>query len=219
MPNGAGSRQWLLRILECVALFYLLPPSLYLVRHQLAFRLLPIVLVAGASCAFYLVRMGSMDRRSLWDAADLRTHLPGILAVFVLGGILVGSVSAVFYPAHSFAFPRQTPGTWAAVMLLYPFLAALPQEVIFRAFFFSRYGVLFSNPVVLVACNGLSFGLAHLVYGNWTALVLSTLGGWLFAYRYHRTGSLLAVGLEHGLWGDLLFTLGIGWYLYSGSIR
>lgn len=41
----------------------------------------------------------------------------------------------------------------------------------------------------------------------------------LFFYRYHRTCSLLAVALERALWGDLVFTLGIGWHLYSGSIR
>lgn len=208
-----------LRILECTAAFFLFPPGLYLVRQQLAFRLLPLVLIAGASCAVYLARTGAMSRRSLWDLTALRTHLPGILAVFAFGGVAVMGVSAGFYPMHFLTFPRQTPGTWAAVMLLYPFLAALPQEVIFRAFFFARYGGLFSNPVTLVVCNGLSFGLAHLLYGNWTALILSTLGGWLFAYRYHRTRSLFIVALEHGLWGDLLFTLGIGWYLYSGSIR
>jgi hypothetical protein len=49
-------------------------------------------------------------------------------------------------------------------------------------------------------------------------MVLSMLGGWLFAYRYHRTGSVFAVSLEHGLWGDFLFTVGLGRYLYSGSI-
>jgi membrane protease YdiL (CAAX protease family) len=207
------------RIIECVVLFFLLPPALYFARHQLAFRLLPFVLIAGASCAGYLARTGALDGRSVWGPAGFRTHLPGILTVFVLGGIPLAGTSAAFYPNQLFAFPRQTPGTWAVVMLLYPVLAALPQEVVFRAFFFARYGGLFSNPAALVVCNGLSFGLAHLLYGNWTALILSTLGGWLFAYRYHRTRSLFIVALEHGLWGDLLFTLGIGWYLYSGSIR
>lgn len=217
--SDAGVQRRRLRIIECVVLFFLLPPALYFARHHLAFRLLPLVVVAAAGCAVYLVRSGALDRRSLWDAADFRTYLPGVLTVFVVGGLLVAGVSAVFYSTHFFTLPWQTPGTWSVVMLLYPFLAALPQEIIFRAFFFARYGDLFSTPVALVVVNGLSFGLAHLLYGNWTALILSTLGGWLFAYRYHRTRSLCIVALEHGLWGDLLFTLGIGWYLYSGSIR
>jgi membrane protease YdiL (CAAX protease family) len=159
-----------------------------------------------------------MDLRSLWCPAGLRTYLPGILTVFVLAGTLIASAAVVFLPIRFLAFPRRTPGTWAVVMLLYPLLSALPQEVVFRALFFARYGSLFSNPVILIACNGLSFGLAHAVCGNWTAMALSTLGGWLFAYRYHRTGSVFAVSLEHGLWGNFLFTVGLGRYLYSGSI-
>jgi membrane protease YdiL (CAAX protease family) len=219
MSDTGGAQRRRLRILECVVFFFLVPPALYFVRYQLAFRLVPILLVGGGTCLFYLVRTGSLDRRSLWNPAALRSHVGGILTVLLPGGVVFAIGAATFLPTRFLAFPHQSPGTWALVMLLYPVLAALPQEVIFRAFFFARYGGLFSNPVALVVCNGLSFGLAHLIYGNWVAVALSTLGGWLFAYRYHRTRSLLAVGLEHGLWGDLLFTLGIGWYLYSGSIR
>lgn len=41
----------------------------------------------------------------------------------------------------------------------------------------------------------------------------------LFAYRSPATGSLLLVTLEHALWGNLLFTTGLGWYFSSGSIQ
>jgi uncharacterized protein len=218
MLDADRSRRQVLRLLECAVLFFVFPPSLYFFRHQLAFRVVPILLVLGAGCVFHLVRTGAMDLRSLWCPADLRTYLPGILTVFVLAGILIASAAVVFLPIRFLAFPRRTPGTWAVVMLLYPLLSALPQEVVFRALFFARYGSLFSNPVILIACNGLSFGLAHAVCGNWTAMVLSTLGGWLFAYRYYRTGSVFTVSLEHGLWGNFLFTVGLGRYLYSGSI-
>jgi membrane protease YdiL (CAAX protease family) len=64
-----------------------------------------------------------------------------------------------------------------------------------------------------------SFGLAHVVYGNAIAPLLTTLGGFVFAYRYLRTNSLVAVSIEHALWGSFVFTIGFGWYLYSGSIR
>jgi len=87
------------------------------------------------------------------------------------------------------------------------------------AFFFHRYGPLFAKVAGLIGANALSFGLAHLVYGNWVAVALTTLGGALFAYRYARSESLLVVSIEHGLWGDWLFTIGAGWYLYSGAIR
>jgi membrane protease YdiL (CAAX protease family) len=67
--------------------------------------------------------------------------------------------------------------------------------------------------------NALSFGLSHLFYGNWVAPVLAFFGGLLFAWRYQTSRSLGTVVIEHALWGDFLFTTGIGWYFYSGAIR
>ena len=209
----------LLRLLECVVGFFVLPPALYLVRCQLAFRLLPIVILLAAGCMLYLVRTEGVDRRTLCSPADIRRHLRGILALFIPAALLIAALTALYLRPRFLVLPLRTPWTWGAVMLLYPLLAAYPQELIFRAFFFARYRSLFPNPIVLVAVNGLSFGLAHLLYGNWIAFVLSTLGGFLFAYRYLRTGSLFAVSVEHGLWGDFLFTVGVGWYLYSGAIH
>ncbi|MGD8563152.1 MAG: CPBP family intramembrane metalloprotease [Desulfarculaceae bacterium] len=103
-------------------------------------------------------------------------------------------------------------------MLLYPLLAAYPQEIIFRGFFFERYQRLFSNDYKMLIVSALSFGLSHAMYGNWLAPVLAALGGILFGYRYLRSGSLALAGLEHGLWGNLLFTSGWGWFFYSGAI-
>jgi membrane protease YdiL (CAAX protease family) len=210
----------LLRLLECGVGFFVLPPSLYLVRHRLAFRVVLLTLVLAPVFALYLVRRGGIEPRAFCSPAGLRRHLQGILAVFLPSAPLLGLLAASFLPQHHLlGFPVQAPVRWALVMLLYPVLAAYPQELIFRAFFFHRYRCLFPNDLTLVIANGVSFGLAHLLFGNWIAVVLSTLGGLLFAYRYLRTGSLLAVSLEHGLWGDFLFTVGLGRYLYSGSIR
>ena len=103
-------------------------------------------------------------------------------------------------------------------MLLYPLLVGYPQELVFRAFFMYRYGALFPGAVSLILANALSFGLYHMFYFNWIAPTVASLGGVLFAVRYISTRSVLAAGIEHGLWGDLLFTVGLGWYLYSGSI-
>jgi membrane protease YdiL (CAAX protease family) len=117
------------------------------------------------------------------------------------------------------AFPRDNPTRWAVVLLLYPLLAALPQEVFFRCFFFHRYRQLFPCPTLMILASALSFSLAHLLYANWIAPLLSFLGGLLFGWRYWQTRSLLAVSIEHALWGNFLFTVGIGWFFYSGAIR
>jgi membrane protease YdiL (CAAX protease family) len=207
------------RALECALLFFVFPPLLFLVRHHLAFRIVPLVLALAALSAACLWRDPTFPRARLGSARGARPAVFALLAFFVPAGLVVGALTAIFAPEQFLRFPWSRPCTWLAVMLLYPPLVALPQEVLFRAFFFHRYGPLLSHRLALLGTNALSFGLAHLVYGNWVAVGLSTLGGGLFAYRYLRTGSLLVVALEHGLWGNLLFTIGAGWYLYSGSIR
>ena len=211
--------QRLLRLLECAVCFFALPPCLYLVRRQIAFRVIPILLAVAALCALYLLRSGAVDRRVLWSPAGLRVSLRGILHVFWPSALLLTALTALLLRPHFLALPLDMPGRWLGLMLLYPLLAAYPQELVFRAFFFARYGSLFSSPLLLVLCNGVSFGLAHLFYGNWIAVSLATVGGLLFACRYVRTGSHLAATVEHSLWGNFLFTIGVGWYLYSGSIR
>jgi membrane protease YdiL (CAAX protease family) len=93
-----------------------------------------------------------------------------------------------------------------------------PQELIFRTYLFHRYRALFGSDRALVAASAVAFGLAHLFFANWWAPLLSTAGGWLFARTYLRTRSTLQATVEHGLWGDVVFTVGLGWYFYGGSI-
>ena len=40
----------------------------------------------------------------------------------------------------------------------------------------------------------------------------------LFAWTYERTESSLAAGLQHALFGCWLFTAGLGWFFYLGSV-
>jgi len=63
-----------------------------------------------------------------------------------------------------------------------------------------------------------AFALAHLFFSNWIAALLSLGGGLLFARTYAHSRSTLLTTVEHGLWGDALFTIGLGWYFYGGSI-
>jgi membrane protease YdiL (CAAX protease family) len=63
-----------------------------------------------------------------------------------------------------------------------------------------------------------AFGLAHIVFANWTAPLMTTVMGVLFALTYARTGSTLQASLEHGIWGWFAFTVGLGWYVFSGAI-
>ncbi len=205
--------------IECALFFFVLPVWLYFLRHQLAYKLVPLMLPVAAGCALYLAKDRSFDRRTMWSTDSIAMHLRIIIKTFIPLAMLMAVGAAFFLDDRFLAFPCSRTKTWLIFLLLYPVLAAYPQELVFRSFFFQRYGVLFPNSGVLILFNSVSFGLAHVVYGNAIAPLLTGLGGFVFAYRYLRTKSLVAVSIEHALWGSFVFTIGFGWYLYSGSIR
>ena len=92
-----------------------------------------------------------------------------------------------------------------------------PQELVFRAFVLERYRPLFGSGRGIAAASAVAFGFVHVIFGNLLAVGLSLIGGWLFARRYQRTRSLLATSIEHALYGQLVFTIGLGAYFYHGA--
>ena len=206
--------------LECAVLFFILPIGLYFVRFALQHKIIPLVWILSFACYFYLHKHTDFNwHHQKLSQQKFKTELRNILLIFLpCAGIL--SIGAwLLLPSRFLAFPRTEPGLWLLIMTAYPFAAAFPQEIIFRAFFFYRYKTLFQHPGVWMVVNGFAFGFAHVFYGNWWAPTLATLGGFLFASRYLRSRSVWMTTIEHGLWGQFLFTIGYGWYFYNGNIQ
>lgn len=205
--------------MECLVLFFILPAALFFVRHWFAWRATPIVLALAVFSSACLLLDKGFDRRKLWDVRPLRAHVRGIALAFLGPAVLMGVFTYAFHRPLFLYFISAEPWLWFVFVVFYPLFACYPQEVLFRAFFFHRYGPLFERQAVTVVLSGLSFGLAHLFLANPFAPVLAAFGGMLFAYRYAKAGTVMAPAVEHGLWGNFLFTIGMGWYFYSGSIR
>jgi membrane protease YdiL (CAAX protease family) len=148
------------------------------------------------------------------------------LAVFSLVSAgIIHTLVMELAPWAYLSLPTQRYELWVMIMALYPFLSALPQELLFRALFFERYGVLFGwhgdharTPWFAILLNALIFGLAHLFYWNWVAVGLTTAGGLVFAYAYTRLNSFPLAFLMHVAAGQLIFTLGLGLFFYHGAI-
>ncbi len=121
-------------------------------------------------------------------------------------------------PYALFGMPLHNRELWLAIMALYPLLSAFPQEVVFRVLFFRRYGALFNGSHLAIAANAAAFSLAHLFYWNWPAIVLTALGGAVFAWAYREKGSFLFAWLLHAVAGQIVFTSGLGRYFYHGAI-
>ena len=104
-------------------------------------------------------------------------------------------------------------------MVLYPLLSVYPQELFFRAFFFHRYRRLFGQGMATVVASALLFGFVHIVFGNWISILLSSVGGMLFARTYFHSGSLALTCIEHALYGNFIFTIGLGEFFFHGTRR
>ncbi len=118
-------------------------------------------------------------------------------------------------PAQFLLLPRQQPLLWILISLLYPLVSALPQEFVYRRFYFWRYQVLFKQDRGLLLSSMLLFSFLHIVYDNTLAVLLTLAGGYLFASSYARTRSLFLPWLEHAVYGVVIFTSGLGRFFYE----
>ncbi len=211
------TRRRTLRLIELAALFAVLPwwYSGWPVR---AFGIWPPILAGFAGCLLYLLLDPTFPRHQLWNAAGTKRGLRWMLIRFAVGAALLTAATAIFEPDLFLRLPRERTGLWIAIMCFYPIFSVYPQEIIFRTFFTQRYAAALGSNAALVIVGAAAFGWAHVIFGTTLAVLLSALGGLLFMTTYLRTKSTLAASIEHALYGDLLFTVGLGWYFYSGSI-
>lgn len=153
------------------------------------------------------------------DLARGRIDLPKVGAAALATAGVCGLLVWWLVPGQAFALPRHMPGLWLAILALYPFLSALPQELMFRALYFHRYGRLFPDRRTAVAVNAALFGLAHLLFWNWVAPALSMAGGLVFALAWLGRGGFPMALLLHAVCGGIVFTSGLGTFFYHGAVR
>ena len=110
------------------------------------------------------------------------------------------------------------PGLLVAIVLLYPLLSALPQELMFRVLFFERYGTVLPSGAAGLILNAAVFSLAHLIYWNWIVAAMTFAGGLAFAQSYRDRRSFPEAVVLHAVAGDVLFALGMGAWFYSGNV-
>ena len=109
-----------------------------------------------------------------------------------------------------FYVPLNNPKLFVVILGVYTFLSVWPQEIIYRSFFCKRYQDLCSSKIVFMVLNAVIFSLAHVFLKNILVLILTFIGGLLFIYTYTKTKSTTLVSIEHALYGNWLFTVGMG---------
>ena len=210
------ARRWL----EFVALFVGVPLAMAFAMEPRFFQpTLFALLVVGVG--LLLLTRGFRWRRLL--EGPVLPHWRLIL-FFTAGAVLTIFGAIYLIEATSgrsgllFNLLRQRPELVAFISVAYPIFMVVPQEVMFRALFFERYGDLFGDKWAAIAVNSVVFGLAHLFYWNWPAVGLTFLANFFFAYAYVELRSFPLAWLLHSIGGVLIFSMGLGFYFYHGAI-
>ena len=95
----------------------------------------------------------------------------------------------------------------SVLLLFYLLFSVIPQEIIFRFYFFYKYKDYF-NKFEILLLNSLVFSFCHLIYFDIYILLFSFFGNLLFTLNYMINKSLLVVIVEHFLLGQTLIILG-----------
>jgi hypothetical protein len=180
-----------------------------------------VLLVAAAGCTAALLIDPAFDRHVLWNADGAMTYAASMLEAFaVLSALVVGAVA---WRSRDLLFDmvRTRPRLWLLIMAAYPLFSVVPQEIVYRVFFFHRYAALLPNDASRIVLSAAVFAIGHVFFPRpWIAMTLTFIGGVLFAYHYAVSHSLLLASVEHALFGQLMFTVGLGRFFYSrGAAR
>lgn len=198
----------------CIAL-----PTI-IIYFNLGFYMFFFLWSATAYCAYQLFYVGDENfAKDTWKWHQVnKENMKPMLIRWVLG--CVGMVAFLYWyePSHLFAVASKAPFQIIMIFTIYPILSALPQELIFCSFFFHRYKIFFKTENTRIWASAIVFAYAHVLYINPVAPILSLIGGLIFAKTYAQTRSLALVTIEHALYGNALFFIGLGIYFWSGAL-
>lgn len=132
------------------------------------------------------------------------------IALFLFIALITSCYVYIKVPEALFYVPLNKPLLFLTILFVYAFFSVWPQEFLYRSFFFKRYETLFKDKNVLLIFNAILFSLAHLFFKNTLVLLLTFIGGLLFAWTFLTYKSTTLVTIEHALYGSWLFTVGMG---------
>lgn len=192
---------------EFFVLFILLPLS-FVIEYSISVK--AGLAMAGLIYVIFILKKVehisfSVKKDIDWKAFWKRTALSfSIIAIITTAFVLYKDPPALFY------VPFNKPLLFIIILFIYTFLSVWPQEIIYRTFFFKRYERLFPSKPLFVFINAILFMLAHIFFRNTLVLVLTFLGGLLFSISYLKFRSTTLISIEHALYGNWIFTVGMG---------
>ena len=198
------------KIVEIIIFFIIIPAILIPINSNI------IMFATLSLVAFFCFIYLRYKKITLFDKNEFKFDQPLkkiFYKAFVIA-ILILLFSYIFDKEKFLNLPISHFFLWLLILILYPIFSAFPQEIIYRKFFFQRYDKLFKNKKILIITNALLFSFAHIIYLNPIVIIFTFIGGLLMAISYSQHQSLFKVSVEHGLYGNIVFSSGLGNYFY-----
>ncbi len=195
------------KISEMVILFFVIPIFLAL---NISIIAKTIIIVFGLSYCIWVSTKLKLITKTTLTEFNLKPHLKRVGLTFLF--VIVSSSIFLYFtdPKNLFIVIKENPLMWFFVIIIYSLLSVLPQELLYRSYFFRRYSDSFFPPYVIIFFNILAFPVGHLFFHNNLVLIVTFIGGILFTTTYFKSKSVLLTSIEHAIYGNWLFTIGMG---------
>ncbi len=195
------------KLIEFFLIFIVLPVS-FAIDYPLWLKMV-ISFLGFAYVIFLLIKVygnkfriaSNINWKSFWIQVFIKFSIIGLATIVYMWFTAKSDLFHVLF---------QKPKLWVIILFVYAMFSVYPQELIYRTFYFQRYDSLFKSKSLFIFVNAMVFSLAHIFYKNPLVLLITFLGGILFALTYDNTKSTLLVSIEHAIYGCWLFTVGMG---------
>lgn len=210
-----GDAAFILLAIEFALLFGCIPLLLLWLKSR---TVMIVILWVTALLIYMWLHHTGKGFRAEWNWAGMKGYIRPVLMRFAVIGPALFAFMAFMHSDRLFSFPLERFDTWVKVMILYPLLSVVPQEMIYKSLFFGRYARLFGNghwvPLIV---SGIAFGYMHVMLGNVVAVAGTIIAGLLISHSYLQSRSLALASFEHALYGCWVYTIGLGIYFYTGA--
>lgn len=197
---------------EFVILFFGIPTLVYLDQD---FIRPSVIILPALVFIFLLLRRNSQFKwRELISWSVSRKTMAGSALIILISALLMLAYVLLFERDNLFNLPRANIWIYMAMVVFYPVFSAYGQEIIYRTFLFRRYSVIFPRAWQFVLLSALAFSFMHIVYYDPVSMILTFIGGLYFSWVYLTTRSVLYTAVLHGIFGMLVFGVGLGQYFW-----
>ena len=203
--------------IEFVLLFFGIPTWIYLDQDFIhpSIIILPVLIFI-----FMLLRRSSDFKWSeliRWQV-PLKVLYANAIIILFAALLMLGYVN-FFDRENLFNLPRANIWIFLAMCLFYPGFSAFGQEIIYRTFLSRRYSSILAKEWHFVVASAVTFSFMHIVYYDPVSMILTFMGGLYFARNYQLPRSVLFTSVLHGIFGIMMFGVGLGQHFWLDMPR